>query len=133
MKPEDKDLAVGGLALLLVVSLVFFPFYSVRSFDQSATVAPDGWLGLIGMFAALVIVIEVVLKRFSPQNQLPNLGAGPFSTHSVLAAVTAVCIALKLLLGGDLGGLGWGFYVSIVAVVALLVISLQLQEHHRGT
>ena len=48
-----EDWIIGGLALLLVIDLLFLPWFSVLGRSRlTATDAPDGWLGVLAVLAA---------------------------------------------------------------------------------
>jgi hypothetical protein len=126
-----EDWIVGGVALLTVIDLLFFPWfhfsthvgvYSVSA-SSSATGAPDGWLGVLAMIAALGIVVDVALERLSPQTKVPSIGGSRAMTRFVLAVATAVLMALKFLFHIHFNYFGWGFYLGVVLVIALLYLT----------
>jgi hypothetical protein len=128
-KLTTEDRATGGFALLTAVSLLFFPWFSISagplSFSFSGTSSPDGWLGVIGMLAALAVLADLAVETFSPQTQLPALAGGRRQTRFMLAALAAACIALKFILHIHFSLFGWGFYVSVLAGAALLFTTLK--------
>jgi hypothetical protein len=122
------DWIVGGLALLLVIALLFFPWFdisvSVGAFSASATYSatgsPDGWLGILGMLAALAVVADLAIERLSPQTQIPEIGGSRTSTRFILAAIASAFVALKFLFHIHFSLFGWGFYLCVVIAIALL-------------
>ena len=127
------DWIVGGLALLLAISLLFFPWFSISlsigtfsaSASFSATGSPDGWLGVLALIAALLIVVDIAVERLSPQTQLPAIGGSRTSTRFVLANAAAVFVALKFLFHIHFSLFGWGFYATVILAAALLYVTIQ--------
>ena len=127
------DWIVGGLALLLAIALLFFPWFdisvSVGAFSASATFSatgtPDGWLGILALLAALVIVVDLAVERLSPQTQVPALGGSRTSTRFILAAAAAGFVVLKFLFHIHFSLFGWGFYVTVLITAALVYAALQ--------
>ena len=83
---SKDDYIVGGLALLLVIDLLFLPWFSYRaSFSLSATGAPDGWLGILAMFTAILVIADLLIERLAPQTTLPTFGGSRAATRFRLA------------------------------------------------
>jgi hypothetical protein len=122
------DWIVGGLALLLAIALLFFPWFDISvtvgafsaSATYSATSTPDGWLGILAMLAALAVVADLAVERLSPQTQIPTIGGSRTSTRFILSAIALGLIVLKFLFHIHFDLFGWGFYLSVVIAVALL-------------
>jgi hypothetical protein len=122
------DWIVGGLALLLVIALLFFPWFTVSlgplgSSSYSATGAPDGWLGILAFIAALAVIADLAVERLSPQTVVPSVGGSRVHTRFVLAAVAAGFVVLKFLFHIHFSGIvkfGWGFYFCVVVAAALV-------------
>jgi hypothetical protein len=129
-KLSREDLMLGGAALVLVISLLFFPWFSISigpfTATSSGTGEPDGWLGILGMLAALAVLVDLAIERFSPQTSLPALGGTRASTRFVLAAAAAVFVVLKFLFHiNHFSDLGWGFWLSAIAAGALVYFALK--------
>ncbi|MGI8864153.1 MAG: hypothetical protein ACR2JH_07090, partial [Solirubrobacteraceae bacterium] len=96
-----EDWIVGGLALLLAIFLFTLPWFdlSVGPFSATfaATGAPDGWLGILAFLAALAIVVDLAIERFSPQTQIPAIGNSRTNTRFILAIAAAAFVVLKFL------------------------------------
>jgi hypothetical protein len=128
-----EDWLVGGLALLLAITLLFFPWFSISvsigafstSVSSSATGSPDGWLGVLALLAAILIVADIAIERLSPQTQLPAIRGSRTSTRFILAVVAAVCVALKFLFHIHFSLFGWGFYLTVILAAALLYLTIQ--------
>jgi len=95
------------------------------SASSSATGSPDGWLGVIALLATILIVADIAIEPLSPQTQLPAIGDSRASTRFILAAVAAVCVALKFLFHIHFSLFGWGFYLTVILAAALLYLTLQ--------
>src|ERR1700730_9685170 len=86
------DWIVGGLALLLVIDLLFFPWFDISvgagpftvSATFTATGTPDGWLGVLGCLAALAVIADLAIERLSPQTQIPAIGGSRTTTRFAL-------------------------------------------------
>lgn len=129
-KLTRDDQILGGLSLLLVVSLLFFPWFSLSLGPFTATTtgtgAPDGWLGVLAVLVTLALIVDLAIERFSPQTTLPAIGGGRTATRFVLAAAAAVFVVLKFLFHIDhFSDLGWGFWVSAIVVAALVYFALK--------
>ena len=132
-----EDWILGGLALLLAIGLLAFPWFdiSVGPFSStfSETSTPDGWLGILGFLAALAVVADLAVERFSPQTQVPAIGASRPATRFILAAAAAALVALKFLFHIHFSLFGWGFYVDVVIAAALVYVALQARNAATAT
>jgi hypothetical protein len=126
------DWILGGLALLLVIDLLFLPWFTISfgpiSVSASATGSPDGWLGILGMLAALAVVVDLAVERFSPQTTVPALNNSRTHTRFVLAAAAGVFVALKFLFQIHFSDFGFGFYLGIILAAALVYFALQARR-----
>jgi len=115
---------LAGLALLLLIALVAFPWFSVTigpfTATASATGAPDGWLGILAVLVLVALIADLAIERLSPQTTVPNIGGSRAQTRFVLAVAAAVLVALKFLFHIHFSLFGWGFYASVVLTVALV-------------
>jgi hypothetical protein len=117
-KLSQDDWIVAVVAVLLVFDLAFLPWNEVTvsaaaqsvSISSTATGAPDGWLGVLGLLAVVALLADLAVDRLSPHTQLPKLRGSNAGTRVVLAWVAAGLLAFKLLIHlGSAGGLGfWG-------------------------
>ena len=131
-----NDWIVGGLSLLLVIDLLFLPWYSLSvhgfgysaSVSASATSAPDGWAGILAMLAALAVLADLLVERLAPQATLPNLGGSRTVTRLWLAIVAAGFMALKFVLHLHFSWFGFGFYLGVVVIAALVYSTLRLSQ-----
>ena len=80
------------------------------------------------MLCALAVVVDVALERFSPQVTLPIIGGSRAMTRFALAAAAAVFMALKFLFHIHFSYFGWGFYLGVVLVVALLALTNRVRQ-----
>ena len=127
---DDRILA--GLALLLILSLLFLPWYSLSfgpiSITATATDNPDGWTGVLAVLAAIALIVDLGVERLSPGTAVPNIGGSRINTRFVLACVTALFVALKFLLHVHFSWFGFGFYVSVILTAALVWVALQARN-----
>jgi hypothetical protein len=130
------DWIVGGLALLLAIDLLFFPWFHISvgigpisvSADYTATGTPDGWLGVLAVLASLAVLVDLAIERLSPQTQIPAIGGSRAMTRFVLALVAAFFMALKFLFHIHFSLFGWGFYLAVVLVAALVYFTMQARQ-----
>lgn len=126
------DMIVGGLALFLAIGLILFPWFDfgsgpacdVVSCTSTATGSPDGWLGILAFIAALAVVADLAIERFSPQTEVPAIGDRT-NTRFVVACVAAFFVALKFLFHIHFSIFGWGFYVIVILTAALVYFALE--------
>ena len=144
MKVENvtrDDWIIGGLALLLVLDLLFLPWFSVGGTitigtatvsvggSLTATDAPDAWLGVLGVLATVLVIVDLGIERFSPQTQLPVIGESRAVTRLVLVIAAAVFLALKFLFQiGHFSDLGFGFWAAVVLMAGLLYFAVQARN-----
>jgi hypothetical protein len=125
------DMIVGGLALLLAICLLILPWFDLTvgpfSATFSATSSPDGWLGILAFIAALALVADLAIERFSPQTEVPAIGNRP-NTRFVLACVAAFFLVLKFLFHIHFDLFGWGFYVNVILTGALVYFALEARN-----
>ncbi len=127
---ERDDLIVGGLALLLLITVLAFPWYSVTvsagafsvSETRPAIEAPYGVWGVLAALALVALLFDLGMQRFLPDKKIPTIRDGR-TTRLVLAVAAAVLLALKLLLHA--GNLGWGFIFAVIVAAALIYAALQ--------
>jgi hypothetical protein len=138
-----EDWILGGVALLLAIDLLFFPWFHISvgigafsvSADSSGTGAPDGWLGVLAVLASLLVLVDLLAERLAPEAEIPALGGSRVMTRFVFAVAAAVFMLLKFLFHIHFSLFGWGFYLGVVLVVALVVLATQarqLQPASRG-
>ena len=128
-----EDWIVGGLALVLAIALIVFPWFDISvtvgafsaSASYSATSTPDGWLGILAFIAALAIVADLAIERLSPQTQIPAIGGSRTNTRFVLSLVAAAFVVLKFLFHIHFSLFGWGFYVVVILTAALVWVAYQ--------
>jgi hypothetical protein len=130
------DWIMAGLALLLVIDLLFLPWFSISlasiaSVDLSATDAPDGWLGFLAVLAALAVIVDLAIERLSPQTQIPAIQASRTTTRLVLAGLAAAFVALKFLFHIHFSYFGFGFYAAVVLAAALVYFAVQARRAGR--
>ncbi len=129
------DWIVGGLGIVLIITLLAFPWFSVGggsvagvsipSFDFTATDAPDGWLGVLAVLTAIIVVADLAIERLSPQTQLPAVNDSRTMTRFVFASATAFFMLLKFLFHiNHFSDLGWGFWLALIVVAALLYFTM---------
>ena len=122
----------GVVGLLLVIDLLALPWFSVSVGPFSATLtasdAPDGWLAILAVLAALAAIIDLGIERLSPATSLPMIRGSRAATRFILAAAAAVFIALKFLFHIHFSLFGFGFWAAVVLAVAFVALARRLQS-----
>lgn len=116
---------MGGVALLLTIDLLFLPWFSSGPFTVTATGAPDGWLGVLAVLSVVALLVDLAVERLAPNTRLPSLSGGRTQTRFVLAAVTAVFLALKFLFNIHWSLFGYGFWGAMILTAALVYLTAQ--------
>jgi hypothetical protein len=122
------DWIVGGVALLLVIDLLFLPWFSFPFLSVSGTSSPDSWLGILAMLAALAVLVDLAVERFSPQTHVPSMGGSRESTRFILALAVAAFLGLKFLFHIHFSIFGFGFYFAVILVIALVYFTMQARN-----
>ena len=129
---KRADLILGGIALLLVIDLLFLPWFDVGigpiSVTSTATGAPDGWLGVIAVLAAISLIADLGTERFSPQTSMPAIGGGRTMTRLALAGIAALFVALKFLFHVHFSLFGLGFWGAVVLSAALVLVAAKTRS-----
>ena len=124
---KRDDLVLGGLALLLVIDLLFLPWFEIGigpfSISSTATGAPDGWLGVLAVLAALALIADLAVEQLAPSTTLPAIGGSRPTTRLVLASVVALFVALKFLFHIHFGLFAFGFWLAVVLTGALVFLA----------
>jgi len=136
----DKVVGISGI-LLLVFS--FLPWYGFSETGFSAS--RNGWdyflFGVIPVILGLALVALVIVQRFTDVN-LPDVGALTWGQLSLIAAaLAAVLVILKLLIGDNVGSFGFsidldrkfGIFLAALATLGLVAGGfLKMQEDRAG-
>lgn len=129
---KRDDWLIAGVALLLVIDLLFLPWFSISvgpiSVTSSGTGAPDGWLGVLAVLAAVAVIVDLGIERLSPGTQLPLLGGSRATTRLALAIAAALFVALKFLFHIHFSLFGFGFWAAVVLTVGLVLATLRAQQ-----
>ncbi len=130
------DWILAGVALLLVIVLLFLPWFSASvtigsfsaSFSATATDAPDGAFGILAVLSALVLIADLGVERLSPGTTLPNIGGSRTQTRFVIACVTALFVALKFVFNIHFSDFGFGFYAAVILTAGLVWVAFQTRS-----
>jgi hypothetical protein len=127
------DWILAGIALLLAIDLLFLPWFDISlgplgSATLTATDAPDGWLGILAVLAAVAVLVDIAIERLSPQTQVPAIGGSRTTTRFILAVAAAGFTALKFLFHIHFDSFGFGFYLGVVLAAALVVVASRARQ-----
>jgi hypothetical protein len=130
------DWILGGIALLLAIVLLFLPWFDISvsagAFSASATFpatdAPDGWLGIFAVLAAVAVIADLGIERLAPHTHVPALRGSRTSTRLILAAAGAGFVALKFLFHIHFSIFGIGFYLAVILAAALVVLASRARQ-----
>lgn len=136
------DWILGGVTLLLIIDLLFLPWFSVSvaagafsaTFSSTATGAPDGWLGILAVLALILVIVDLAIERFSPQTTMPSVTGSREMTRLVLVGAAAVFLLLKFLFQiSHFSDLGFGFWLALVLTAVLVYFALQARNAGTAT
>jgi hypothetical protein len=126
------DWILGGVTLLLLVDLLFLPWFSISVGPFSATLtgtdAPDGGLGILAVLAGVLLIADLGVERLSPHTTLPAINASRTQTRFVLACVAALFVALKFVFNIHFSDFGFGFYLAVILTIALVYLAVQVRN-----
>lgn len=121
------DWIFGGVGLLLVIDLLFLPWFSVSAgpftVTSTATGAPDGWLGILAVLAVLAVIADLAIERLSPKSSLPAINDSRTTTRFVLACIAAGLVVLKFLFHIHFSLFGFGFWAAVVLTAAFVYLA----------
>jgi hypothetical protein len=130
------DWIIGGVALLLVIDLLFLPWFDISagpfSLSLTATDAPSGWAGILAVLAAVALIADLAVERMSPQTTLPAVNGSRGETRFVLACVVAVFVFLKFVLNIHFSDFGFGFWLGVILTAGLVYVTLQARHSSVG-
>jgi hypothetical protein len=121
------DWILVGIAALLVIDLLFLPWFSITigpfTVTATATSDPDGWLGVLSVLTSILLIADVALERMSPQTRVPALRGSRTETRFVLACAAAAFVALKFLFHIHFDLFGIGFWAGIILSAGLVYVA----------
>lgn len=131
------DWMLGGLAVLLVIDLLFLPWFDVSlgpiSVTSTATGAPDGWLAVLAVLMALALIGDLAVERLSPQTTIPAIAGSRTTTRLALAALITLLVTLKFLFHIHFSLFGFGFWAAVALTAALVVLARRESSEERLT
>jgi hypothetical protein len=121
------DWLLGAVGLLLVIDLLFLPWFDIGfgpiSITSTGTGAPDGWLGVLAVLATVGLIVDLAVERLSPHTRVPVLGGSRVTTRLALAGTAAVLVGLKFLLHIHFSLFGLGFWGAVVLCTVLVLLT----------
>lgn len=121
------DWIFGGVGLLLVIDLLFLPWYSISvgpfTATSTATGAPDGWLGVLAVLAAVAVIVDLAIERLSPRTRVPAIANSRTHTRFLGACVAAAFVVLKFLFHIHFSLFGFGFWAAVVITAAFVYLA----------
>jgi hypothetical protein len=130
------DWILAGLALLLIIDLLFLPWFSASvtigsfsaSFTATATDAPDGLFGVLAVLSAVALIVDLGVERLSPGTALPSIRGSRSETRLVFAGLAALFVALKFLFHIHFSLFGFGFWAGIVLAAGFVFVARRLHS-----
>jgi hypothetical protein len=139
-KFSRDDLIIGGLALLLLIDLLFLPWFDVSvgnglvsiSVTSTATGDPDAIWGILAALVTTALILDLALDRLGV-TELPAIGGSRANTRFILAVVAIGLLAVKFILNLDhFSDLGFGFWAAVVLGGGLIFVALQARTAETG-
>jgi hypothetical protein len=126
------DKIIAGVALLLVIDLLFLPWFDISagpfSVSLTATDAPSGWAGILAVLAAIALIVDLAIERMSPETKLPSVGGSRVQTRLVLAGIVALFVFLKFILNIHFSDFGIGFWLGVILTAGLVYVAVQARR-----
>jgi hypothetical protein len=121
----------AGVGLLLVIDLLFLPWFSITAGPFSASLtasdAPDGWLCVLAVLATIAAVADLGVQRLLPTATVPAIRGSRSETRLILTGVAGLFIALKFLFHIHFSLFGFGFWAAVVLAVAFVYLARRLR------
>jgi hypothetical protein len=121
---SDKLILGGGIAYLI---FMFLPWYGVDGFDANNS----GWDyflgGVLPLLLIVVMCVHVLITRFSPDTNLPDLPVPWSQVHLIAGAVAAALVLLRTIIGSDVETFGedfdldrkFGLFLALIAAIVV--------------
>ncbi|HET9102953.1 MAG TPA: hypothetical protein VFN55_06320 [Solirubrobacteraceae bacterium] len=130
------DWIIGGVALLLVIDLLFLPWFDISagpfSLTLTATDAPSGWAGILAVLLGIALIADLAVERMSPQTTLPALNGSRTETRFALACAVALFVFLKFVFNIHFSDFGFGFWLGVILTAGLVYVALQARHGKVG-
>jgi pSer/pThr/pTyr-binding forkhead associated (FHA) protein len=134
-----EDWTLGGVALLLAICLLAFPWYHVGisigpvsvSADRAATSSPYAIWGVLALITSLLLLADLAVERLAPQAKVPAINDSRTLTRMAIAGLTLLLLVIKFL--AHVGDFGWGFFLALVAIIGLCYLTWQAYNRGRAT
>ena len=124
----DKLIVGGGIAYLI---FMFLPWYGI-DVPFGGSYNNSGWDyfigGILPMILIAVMVAHVLITRFAPDTNVPDLPLPWGQVHLIAGAAAAVLLVLRLLIGSDdVAGVDvgvdldrtFGLFLAVLAAIAV--------------
>jgi hypothetical protein len=145
-KLTQGDRIVLGAGILLIVSLLFFPWHHIdlsgalnglgalsagvdTSVDITALEKPNAIYGVLALILAIVMVAQVVASKLFGA-QLPDPPVPWSQVHMIAGIAALVLLVLKLVV--ETSSLGFGAYVGILLAAALAFGGYTMKQEAGG-
>jgi hypothetical protein len=129
------DKIIGGTGIVLVITLLFFPWHSIDlgpfgSVTRTAIQSPNGFWGILALLLAVAVVVAALLPKLT-EVTLPDLPI-PYPDAVFYAAIaTLALLVLKLLLETE--SLGFGAFLAILLAAGMTYGAFQSKSEAGAT
>lgn len=127
------DWIIGGLALLLLIDLLVFPWRSITPAQGelganqptvhesfAAIKSPVRGMAILAAITLVVLMADLVVQH-GVHRRLPAIAGSRRTTRLVLAVLVAIFMALQFVLYLHFSQFGWGFYLGVILVILLVL------------
>ncbi|MFL6205033.1 MAG: hypothetical protein ACJ739_06750 [Acidimicrobiales bacterium] len=96
---SEKVILGGAIAYLI---FMFFPWYGIEDVSDAGNTGWDYFLGgIIPLILILVMAVQIIITRFSPDTKLPDPPVPWGQVHLFAGAAAAVIVLLRTIIGSD--------------------------------
>jgi hypothetical protein len=129
------DKIIGGTGIVLVISLLFFPWHDIDlgpfgSTTRTAIQSPNGFWGILALLLTVAVVLAALLPKLT-EVTLPDLPVPAPDAVFYAAIATLALLVLKLLLETE--ALGFGAFLSILLAAGMTYGAFQSKSEAGAT
>lgn len=116
------DKIIGGTAIGMIITLIFFPWHSVDlgafgDYTRSGIESPNGFWGILALLVSIALLAVVIVRRLT-DTELPA-APQPWGKLTFFGTIAvAVLVVFKLILETD--ALGFGAWLAVLLAAGMV-------------